>query len=241
MFQSFSNIDSGFCFHCNGTPESVVDYLDQIASLATDVTMLDLSSNNLSELPQSISQFENVEVLKLTNNQFSLFSGFEFLPKRIQELDISMSFDSISGLNLTKYRDLTILNIAGCGVVPNWMMSDLSIKKLYVDYVQFYEILENAESESIDLIPVCLVKSGHHTPEYNGFRKEHEGTDLIRIKDALERKRDYMIHNADKIQIQSADEMSAAKRLLYNQTVDLNLRKKILNNIDLINSIIDDG
>ena len=104
-----------------------------------------------------------------------------------------MSFDSISELSLTKYRDLFILNIAGCGVVPDWVMSDLSIKKLYVDYVQFYEILENAESENIDLIPVCLVKSGHHTPEYNGFRKEHEGTDLIRIKDALERKRDYMI------------------------------------------------
>ena len=50
-----------------------------------------------------------------------------------------------------------------------------------------------------------------------------------------------MIHNADKIQIQSADEMSAAKRLLYNQTVDLKLRKKILNNIDVLNSIIDDG
>ena len=51
-----------------------------------------------------------------------------------------MSFDSISGLNLTKYRDLLILNIAGCGVVPDWAMRDLSIKKLYVDYVQFYEI-----------------------------------------------------------------------------------------------------
>ena len=35
--------------------------------------------------------------------------------------------------------------------------------------------------------------------------------------------------------------MSAAKRLLNNQTVDLKLRKKILNNIDVINSIIDDG
>lgn len=106
--------------------------IDSLPNDLNTVYRIDLSEQDLTQLPKIIFKLENLQELDISNNQLTDLKGIDAL-KKIQILNIGMNKFNIFPIELTELKNLKVLNIC-------WNNLKTFPDKFYTNNLQIEEL-----------------------------------------------------------------------------------------------------